>query len=65
MLKNSISQDLQKTQKNDFEPNLVADPKKTNNINCFGKKYGLSKPSEVKAIQDKILNYKKQVSSNE
>ena len=26
--KNSISQDLQETQKNDFEPNLVADPKK-------------------------------------
>ena len=70
--KNSISQDLQETQKNDFEPNLVADQKKKkNNINSFGKKYGLpisklvSKPSEVKAIQDEILNYKKQVSSNE
>ncbi len=70
--KNSISQDFQETQKNDFEPNLAADPKKkTNNINSFGKKYGLpisklvSKPSEVKAIQDEILNYKKQVLSNE
>ncbi len=26
--KNSISQDFQETQKNDFEPNLAADPKK-------------------------------------